>query len=170
MKHEHYTATDFVQDSSFQKWILNKDQEAHAYWSKWLHEHPNKAVEIKKAIDIIETLELDKDVVINTSFIESWKKIESQTLREKTNKRGLWIRAAGFSLLLISGILIYWWGTKSNVYSLSAGNTTTTYILPDSSTITLNKNSEIRYSVNNNEGSREVWLKGEAYFEVKKTV
>lgn len=168
MKYEQYTAADFVQDLSFQKWILNKDQEAHAFWSKWLHEHPEKEIEVRKAIDLLGTLEFDKDVVANASFIETWKKVERQTIRKKANKNTIWFRAASFALILFSGFFIYWWVTKSNVYSLSAGNVTTTYILPDSSTITLNKNSEIKYSVNNNEGDREVWLKGEAYFEVNK--
>lgn len=44
------------------------------------------------------------------------------------------------------------------------------FMLPDSSEVTLNANSELRYPVNFNEDVREVFLKGEGYFEVKKNV
>lgn len=45
---------------------------------------------------------------------------------------------------------------------------THTFMLPDSSEVTLNANSELRYPTNFNGEEREVFLKGEGYFEVRK--
>lgn len=45
---------------------------------------------------------------------------------------------------------------------------TYTIVLPDSTRVTLNANSELRYPVHFNSQKREVFLKGEGYFEVTK--
>ncbi|MDR3308361.1 MAG: FecR domain-containing protein [Tannerella sp.] len=56
----------------------------------------------------------------------------------------------------------------TQIYSLVTGDATSSFFLPDSSEITLNKNSVLTYSDHYNDKVREVTLSGEAYFKVRK--
>lgn len=53
-------------------------------------------------------------------------------------------------------------------YSYVSGNSVADFILPDSTHITLNKNSTLTYTSAYNNDEREVTLVGEAYFDVRK--
>jgi hypothetical protein len=45
----NYSVKDFVLNESFQKWILESDEEVRAYWDDWLNAHPNKTELIREA-------------------------------------------------------------------------------------------------------------------------
>lgn len=168
MKHKLYTAAELAQDTYFQKWVLKQDQEAHTYWSKWLQEHPEKEEEVRYAIEMVKTLEFGKDIEVNEAFVKVWQSIEVKTIGRRPQKPKYVLAAvACITALLICGYLFIGWMGEPDVYTFNSEHAATSYILPDSSIITLNTNSEVKYQLNK-DGNREVWLKGEAYFEVKK--
>jgi ferric-dicitrate binding protein FerR (iron transport regulator) len=79
-----------------------------------------------------------------------------------------WYRLAAvfIGLLMLCGLYLWFANTPDIVYRTRYGQTTT-IILPDKSSVTLNGNSSLRYSNNwNVNKSREVWLEGEAFFSV----
>ncbi len=82
--------------------------------------------------------------------------------------------AASILLLLSAGYLGYWIGNgeKQPVITMNHLLTGTDgkgeYLLPDGSTVWLNANSVLTYPELFTEGKREVYLEGEALFEVKK--
>jgi hypothetical protein len=45
----NYSVKDFVLNESFQKWILESDEEAKAYWEGWVNAHPNMTELIREA-------------------------------------------------------------------------------------------------------------------------
>ena len=75
--------------------------------------------------------------------------------------------AAVFAGFLMVSSLMYWWFFMNSTltYSTNPGQITTIW-LPDSSLVTLFENSELAY--HKSSGQREVTLKGEAFFDVKK--
>src|SRR5690606_8958967 len=81
----------------------------------------------------------------------------------------LWRRvAAVFVGATLMGLLYYFFMTApSTVYYATDFGEIQTITLPDGSKATLNGNSTLQISENWEE-SREVWLDGEAFFEVKK--
>jgi ferric-dicitrate binding protein FerR (iron transport regulator) len=104
----------------------------------------------------------------------NWKAIEQAIQQEAPVYQTHWKRnvlvAASILLLISAGI----WFIKS-----SANNDTNLYktafaqikhiTLPDGSKVTLNANSELKLSADwSDKGERQVWLNGEAYFEVEK--
>lgn len=105
---------------------------------------------------------------------QNWNAIEG-TIKQNTPvyqlswKRNLMIAAS--LLLLITAGLWYLKANKSldtNIYKTDFAQVKN-IILPDGSKVTLNANSELKLSVNWDEkGDRQVWLEGEAYFEVEK--
>ncbi len=79
--------------------------------------------------------------------------------------------AAALVILLVSCVLLYRWEKSSTVEKqfATAYGEIKTFALPDGSLVTLNGNSAIGYRCEDQTaGPREVWLKGEAFFEVSK--
>lgn len=52
----NYTVKDFVLNESFQKWILESDAEAKAFWEDWVDEHPDKIELITEARSTVQSL------------------------------------------------------------------------------------------------------------------
>jgi ferric-dicitrate binding protein FerR (iron transport regulator) len=77
------------------------------------------------------------------------------------------IKIAAALLVLICGTwFTYNLANRNNEIALSTGNETLTDTLPDGSIITLNKYSELKYAMNDDGKTRDVTLKGEAFFNV----
>jgi ferric-dicitrate binding protein FerR (iron transport regulator) len=106
-------------------------------------------------------------------FVRTWNRIEKKKTQTKTNKRHLYTVigiAAALVIGLISGFYINFLKTgNESVYytSLSPKGSISEMILPDSSLIFLNAGSSIRFSMDGENGNREVFLNGEAWFDVK---
>lgn len=87
----------------------------------------------------------------------------------KSNYKRKWmIRAAALLIGILSvGYAFYGQVEKYESYQTAGGEHITIH-LPDNSTIILNGNSEVRYLTNwNDEEPREIWLKGEAFFDIE---
>jgi transmembrane sensor len=81
----------------------------------------------------------------------------------------VWGAAAAFVVLGIVGGLLYWNFNRRAVVLTEYGKHEKV-ILPDSSEVTLNGNSTIRYERRWDDASvREVWIEGEGFFKVKHT-
>jgi ferric-dicitrate binding protein FerR (iron transport regulator) len=104
----------------------------------------------------------------------SWKAIE-QVIQQQTPvyfinwKRSIMI-AASLLVILAAGT---WWFKSSSNNDINLYKTAFAQIkhitLPDGSKVTLNANSELKLSGDwSDKGDRQVWLNGEAYFEVEK--
>lgn len=108
----------------------------------------------------------------------NWEKVEDAISTELPVRRINWFKtisaAASIALVLGAGIwfaVTYTGGNdedNSNQYKTGFAKTKR-ITLPDGSKVTLNANSELKLSANwANNGDRQVWLEGEAYFEVVK--
>lgn len=108
---------------------------------------------------------------------KAWQKIQQHINSPK--RKYLYFRRIGqIAAAVIFVLLSIWSGTKlerikqrtqfTEVFS-PAGQKIR-IILPDSSIVLLNGNSQIRYNQNFNEDNRKVELKGEGYFEVRKDI
>ncbi|MGV8090889.1 MAG: FecR family protein [Mangrovibacterium sp.] len=111
----------------------------------------------------------------STDFERLWKRIESERLKPisrvvKWNTVLYW-SAAALVLGLIFGILIpqdlLHKNEKIFYTAIAPKGSVSEMILPDSTVIFLNAGSKIRYAAETNHKSREVFLEGEAWFEVE---
>jgi ferric-dicitrate binding protein FerR (iron transport regulator) len=83
-----------------------------------------------------------------------------------------WLAAAVVLMGLVSGGVWFWQGARVPVFTTvaTANGEMRTVRLPDSSTVKLNGHSTLRYAADlSQQRSREVWLDGEAFFEVQHT-
>ncbi len=118
--------------------------------------------------------EFQKRSVSQDKQAANWKSVESIIKQDAPvyhiRWRGNILVAASLLLLFSAGV---WYFQSANAGDVNLYKTTFSQIknitLPDGSRVTLNANSELKISVDWNEkGDRQVWLDGEAYFEVEK--
>jgi transmembrane sensor len=107
-------------------------------------------------------------------FAKIWAKIERTQIQEKPKIKYLFT-AIGIAAALVIGLLFGIYVTSLNsktdpVYyaAHSPKGSVSEMILPDGSVIFLNADSKIKYSIEGENGIREVFLTGEAWFEVAK--
>lgn len=106
-------------------------------------------------------------------FNEFWQKRQKKNKTYHTNI-SKFFRYAALCILLLSLPLVFFLGKKQSVLpetytaiSCALGDKTA-IVLPDSSRVYLNSGSEILLNNNFNEGKRQVFLEGEAFFSVAK--
>lgn len=108
----------------------------------------------------------------------NWKKVEEAISTEAPVRRMNWFKSISIaaSVTLVVGAGIWYAAThaggnaedSSNLYKTGFAKTKR-ITLPDGSKVTLNANSELKLSAHwGDQGDRQVWLEGEAYFEVEK--
>ncbi len=179
MEHLH-TTEDFISNEYFQQWVLENDPEAERYWQQWSRRHPEKKAAIEEARQIVLSLNFNEDLPEEERFHRVWQKIQAENhasanspaIDQRSRSRrfiGLKVAAAA-ALLVIAGLAVFnLWQTPAEyiTYTTNYGETHQ-LILPDSSVVMLNANSSVRYPVAWNDTKREVWLEGEAFFEVTK--
>ena len=185
MNYVDYSVKDFILDESFQKWVLQPDEDTRAFWEPWLKLHPEKQATVDEAKNFIKSLGFREEFPTQQDFSEVWENIEEakKQFSSKVNKttyyvgssrnfRFLYKVAAVFLLFALSAVAYLLWNdTEQHITCTTNYGETRTILLPDSSTVYLNANSTLSYAAAwNEEGSREVWLNGEAFFDVKRKV
>ncbi len=143
-----------------------------------LFHQPEKEYQVKEILlEEAQTTQADKNspTDFNKLFERLWKHIEQNQKKTKSNTKllrpflGI---AAAIAIGLFTGIYISSMQsvpTEPVYYAVySPKGSVSEMLLPDGSVIYLNADSKIKYSVNGEGGIREVFLTGEAWFDVQK--
>ncbi|QGY43452.1 DUF4974 domain-containing protein [Maribellus comscasis] len=143
-----------------------------------LFHQPEKEFEVKeKLLEDLSTQNAKPPSLpdFKNLFNKLWAKIEKEQKQNKTKVRFLY-HAVKIAAAILVGLFIGIYVTSlqetadAPVYyaAHSPKGSVSEMILPDGSVIFLNADSRIRYSVEGKEGNREVFLEGEAWFDVEK--
>lgn len=181
MKYSNYTASDFLKDEYFVRWVTQADKGVEHFWERWLKNHPEKRREVVEAKRIIRGIGYKTnhsvDDQIYTEILESIlqdKGYKASKLIDSSSHKGfsLFAIAASLAIFLIAG---YYLISPKNVndapvISMVTKETTigkkTTIKLSDGSNIKLNHRSTLRFPEKFSDSRRVVYLDGEAFFEV----
>lgn len=186
-KYATYDLDDFVQDGEFIRWVKSPDPVSNRFWSSLLETYPFQQETIRQARQIVLRLSAATYTDVEKQDVEAiW-----QNLQESINQPVLivplwqrtWFRVAAAILVVIGGLTT--WQIRqeeTNLVSLSrdaygilsgdltqiSNNTADSMIikLPDNSRITLSRGAIIRYKTCFTDSVREVYLTGDAFFEV----
>ena len=152
----------------------NEEQEMFA-----LFQRPEIEFEVKELLS--EDLSSEAHVANNESsefttlFSNVWAKIEKKQRRRKDRLRNLknvFKLAAAITVGFFIGALVsYFGGTAPEpIYYVAHApkGSVSEIVLPDGSTIFLNADSRVKYSIDGKNNVREVFLEGEAWFDVEK--
>lgn len=166
-----FSLYDFLDDDFFVRWVIQAEEEHNTFWRSFLVQHPEKKEIIEQASAIIRAYRSQTSFTNDQHKGLVWKKITT-TLQEQpvaSPARSLvpFYRAAAAIAFVVA------FGAGLWTFINSKHTVTTTYgeikvvELPDHSKVTLNGNTSLSYRSNWDPASiREVWLDGEALFEV----
>lgn len=177
----HFSANDFAMDDSFRAWVWKPTAESNANWREWIAKHPDKSAEVEAAIALLKRLSFPEYSMSDAEMSTLWYNIKeadatsvgSRLISQPSSPSVLWRwSAVAATVLLAVGLALYLVDLNRNTFSHeTAFGETRQIVLPDSSTVMLNANSNIRFRNDWSEkDTREVWLEGEAFFEVVHTV
>lgn len=189
MDYKDYNLEDFLSDPFFVKWIQNPDTTSNQFWEKWMAAHPEKKEIIGNAIKLMNSVNYKHFYEPSESeYLQVLEKIH-QNKKSKLNNlitipsKGFgWENLAAILLILIlSGVGIYFTVSKKESEGTSvkelASKTITREVpkgnklsiaLNDGSRVKVNSGSKISYPSQFDKGYRDIYLEGEAYFEVVK--
>ena len=185
MHYEDYSAEDFLLDESFKKWLIDPDPVTIHFWETWLAQHPEKREAVEEAKEILALIQFKNYPLAADDSEQMWKTILAKRKASRTSKvlpfgkvrslvsenLGQFVRmAAVFILFLLTGVGFYLLSAhQSTTEYLTAYGETKQVLLPDSSMVTLNANSKLVIPSHwDFQAPREVWLEGEAFFNVRK--
>ena len=80
-----YAVKDLLLDESFQRWVLNPDEDGQSIWESWQHQHPEHFELLEEARTILLLLRDRVEEEIDTDAHEVWNRLE-QSLDEDEEK------------------------------------------------------------------------------------
>jgi ferric-dicitrate binding protein FerR (iron transport regulator) len=174
--YQEYNLEDFIMDEDFQGWIQHPTAQKSNFWEQVAQNFPEKKDLMEEAKQIILTFRFQETPPEPSDFQEVWANIlKNQPIVTKNrfpNWRPILQWAAIFILLVVSVSAYFYLSQKSDnqVITKTRFGETRKIELSDGTIVYLNANTSLTYSNQFNEKkAREVWLSGEAYFEVKKS-
>jgi ferric-dicitrate binding protein FerR (iron transport regulator) len=188
MSYEKYTIDDFLADEYFQQWVLHPAQESEAFWEAWLQRYPEKETLVTQARQMLLVVAAkEKDSITQEQSEQLWQGIHHaihrdapDTFHRKKHPKQSWLTfvpawqrvaasVTGVALLGLLYFFYFYWKTHRTDDYTTAYRETKSIELPDGSKVVLNANSTLQVAARwDNDIPREVWLRGEAFFEVQK--
>ena len=192
-----YDIADFVIDEDFIRWVHKQREEDNQFWNGWLQQHPDKHLVVATARRIVESIQFSQsninEVQVEQEVSRLMNTITTRQVQPEAQQGTViafkWWYAAAILLLCVTGTWYFY--TRDNSlrpYAYSAmvaakqliehTNTTLKPLLlqlPDGSQVTLAPKSRISYAhtfgsadTARNGVTRDVYLLGEAFFQVTK--
>lgn len=177
-KYDHYTLEDFICDEGFQDWVLHPTEHHNLFWQKWISENPEKEELIRFAAQVLSGISFrenfppeEKVKTALEDHLQAIDQLEADRIYKRAGiRRRLWAAAIITGLLALGYSSYQYWHLHAKITVSTAYGQLKSFYLPDSSLITLNAHSTLKYPRYwSNKNSREVWLEGQAYFRVNHT-
>lgn len=188
MTSKDFSIEDLLQHPVFRKWVLEQDITAAAFWQEWLRQHPGKKEDVAKAREMLLLIGGPSHAPSQQDVSATWERVlESITIADQHKTTGAklvqmhgspgtsrsrvsrWLPYAA----VLTGILVIAYASfiffrGDTVHHTTEMGEMRNIELPDHSIVRLNVNSTLRYPEKwDNDGPREVWLGGEAFFTVQ---
>lgn len=180
-KYSNYKFKDFISDETFCNYARGLNNNDVEEWKDWMNENADNKKIAEEAKRYIQLLRFKKKSLPEDYIHNEWyrlsNKIDSNkpiTFKQKRRyKIKMWQSiAAVFIFLCILSLLfsrkVFFNQENKIVYNefVAPKGQIKKILLPDSTTIILNSDSKLKYNDNFGKKKREVFLEGEAYFDV----
>lgn len=185
-----YDITDFVIDEDFVRWVYERRPEDEQTWRNWLAKNPDKHLLVAEARAIVQSLCIAPPAITGGEIQAETERL-LQTIHQQPAaepapvvlmRRSRWWAVAAVLLFLGAGTCWYvishmtdrenyTWesmtAARSLVEHVNTSDKPITIALADGSALSLSPGSRIGYGNHFDSGSfRDVYLSGEAFFEV----
>ena len=174
MKYDDHKIEDLIVDLDFIRWVINPTSEDITFWEQWIKDHPDKEGIVEEARQMVIIIHERIYSMPDGEIIDNSKATVFRQIRKSKNRSYIlrMTLAAGLTIIIISFtiLLLQIFSDNQHFYYETAYGETRRIILPDNSVVTLNANSSLKVPENwSNLSQRNVWLSGEAFFEIRKT-
>lgn len=176
--YKQYKAEDFASDEFYLSYYLNKEKQATEFWIGWINQNSEMRNVIEEANDLIDllSLRLSKQEV-NTEFdylmtrISQHERIESSQKRKR--RKSVLLSGIAATIILLIGLFL--WTNKQSIPEEISGITMlcaksveeeVNLILPDGTKVILHKGAELKFPEKFDQRKRDVYLIGDAFFDV----
>ncbi|MEA5257998.1 FecR family protein [Arcicella aquatica] len=193
--YQNFEIEDFLLDENFVQWVKSPNAENKIFWEQWIVSNPAKASTAMEAKDIIKAIKVKPFKEISSSKVESHvqdimeeihqiKVQENEVTNNTVYSFSRWIKIAAVLAVAIGISWVFYHQNdlgKTPIYEeLTASsnmplieqvnnNEKPIYVnLSDGSKITLYKNSRLSYPSVFKGNNREVYLMGDAFFNIAK--
>lgn len=168
-QYRNYTVEDILLDDDFLAWV-HGEQNTHAQaWQKAMEEHQQLKAFSEEAKSLLGSIKPSGVQSAAGAKSRVWNNVVAMAGKQPAKVVGMnkWWKYAAAAAVIITAGAGYWWSVNRDVTVTTRYAEMKKVELPDHSIVTLNANSTLRYSNKWNAGKpREVWLDGEAFFEV----
>ena len=189
-----YTLTDLLLDEDFIRWVQDQRPADQAFWEEWLRTHPDKRALVVEARRMLESFTISQKHISNEEVQQETARLLAAIGRPVQSAplpparkpfRRRWVTAAA---AIIIGLMAYYLlpkaidkksalpayadqiSSRHLLERVNNGNKPDTVRLSDGSWIRISPNSRIAYSNDFDTAAiREVYLSGEAFFQVAKS-
>ena len=187
-----FDITDFVMDEDFVRWVYERRPEDEAAWQAWLTRNPDKHLLVAEARSILESMYIAPPAITEQEI--QWETerllqtIQQQPLQQPAKisrmKTRTWYAVAAILVACLAGVLYLFTSSKSSkapftwenmtasrqlVEHVNTSDKPVTIALSEGSAVSLAPGSRIGYANNfDSTDNRDVYLSGEAFFEVTK--
>ena len=178
-----YKAEDFVTDESFINYHLDNNSADGLQWKEWILNHPEKAEVIAQAEKLLSLLctSLSKEEIQNeylkllnaiekNSSLTEQPKVKSFPVKRSHRQRTIrYVRLIGL-LVFAAAIWLVYSATHKNgqVTTVNTSDSPESLMLSDGTIVTLQPQAELKYDKIFHSAERNVYLRGNANFKVKK--
>ena len=174
---------DLITDERFLAWYFERNSPLAADWEAKLRTEPQLKTLNNEAEIIMKQLHFNEKDISGEQISEAFKKLKEKIGEGESQKKSpiinmpsrrnrWWLAAASIIVIAIAGAIL--WGSslsgKSQLTHTTEFGQIVEQQLPDGTKVTLNANSSVILGDDwGAEKPREVWLKGEAFFNVAKS-
>lgn len=187
--YQDFTVHDFLQDAGFRSWVLQEKPAEGLFWDDFLERYPQQRQNVRQARALLLALreEVEEDLPSEGRLEILFDRIEQNTGERSVLSRFRWLNTrAAAAVLLIAGLAAWWLLRQPRTAAtqpqnlaaqLAPGQLETVdnrtgsvlpVVLPDGSRVTLGPQSRLFYQKAFADSVREIYLSGEAFFEVQK--
>jgi transmembrane sensor len=182
MSYEHYDVEGFATDVAFIRWVKAPDATSEQFWTEFIQAHPQQAAAVRTARRIVSAIHFQ-------SFEPSVVQVEAMrgniraqladsrplTIAEAPARWRLppvyrnWLMAASLVGTVLA-LTWLWMGSNQQTQAIATNYGEIKKVtLPDGTVVSLNGNSNLRVARHIERAAiREVWIEGEALFQVAK--
>jgi ferric-dicitrate binding protein FerR (iron transport regulator) len=194
MKHFGEDTWEFIRDDRFIQWVLFPDAVNTAWWEQWIAAHPERAAALEKARSMVLALGKTSQPAVDEALLEEvYAALDQHILEERPSRDavpmpvksplryGWWAAAAA---AVVAGIVTVSISLKKNskapvaklsshmeneqLTRINATETNLVAYLTDGSTVVLKAGASIQHDAFLAHPKREVFLKGDAFFNIAK--
>ncbi|MDI3320581.1 FecR family protein [Pinibacter soli] len=168
-QYRNYTVEDILLDDDFLSWVHGQQNAQEQTWARAMEEHPQLKAFSEEAKALLGSLQPSNIQAAPGAKSRVWNNVVAMGGKQPAKLVGMnkWWKYAAAAAVVITAGAGYWWGSNRDVTVTTKYAEKKKIELPDHSIVTLNANSTLRYSNKWNAGKpREVWIDGEAFFEV----